>query len=202
MRRIGIFAGTFDPVHRGHVAFAVEARRVCGLDEVVFLPEHRPRSKTGVTAIEHRLALLELAVGRAAGLRVERLESAQFSVAATLPELRSRFPGAQFTLLVGSDVVASLQRWDDIGRLLKEMRLAVGIRRGAAPELVADAMRSLERRCGYAADYTCISAPDNGEASSRIRDHPAGVSRLQPGVLGYIRQHNLYQSGAKPRIVA
>ncbi|HEU5121705.1 MAG TPA: adenylyltransferase/cytidyltransferase family protein, partial [Candidatus Saccharimonadales bacterium] len=68
MRRIGIYSGTFDPVHYGHIAFAASAIRACNLDEVVFLPEPQPRYKAGVTDIAHRLALLTMATAAQSNL--------------------------------------------------------------------------------------------------------------------------------------
>ena len=62
VKRIGIFAGTFDPVHKGHISFALQAIEAAGLDEVVFLPEPRPRHKQSVTDQSHRIAMINLAI--------------------------------------------------------------------------------------------------------------------------------------------
>jgi nicotinic acid mononucleotide adenylyltransferase len=60
--RIGIYAGTFDPVHAGHVSFALHAMTVAQLDEVYFLPERLPRYKPGAAHFAHRVAMLKRAV--------------------------------------------------------------------------------------------------------------------------------------------
>ncbi|HVI69805.1 MAG TPA: adenylyltransferase/cytidyltransferase family protein, partial [Magnetospirillaceae bacterium] len=61
MKRVGVFSGTFDPVHRGHLAFALSAQKRAQLDTVVFLPEHSPRGKIAVGSFTHRLEMLRLA---------------------------------------------------------------------------------------------------------------------------------------------
>ena len=60
--RIGIFAGTFDPVHAGHIAFALQAAEIAKLDEVVFIPERRPLSKSSTEHFGHRVAMIRQAI--------------------------------------------------------------------------------------------------------------------------------------------
>ena len=80
MSKVGIFSGTFDPVHAGHIAFALEAMESAGLDKVYFLPESMPRRKSGVTHYAHRLAMLELALKPYNKLSILELPDKQFSV--------------------------------------------------------------------------------------------------------------------------
>src|SRR4051812_40769392 len=61
-KRIGIYAGTFNPVHTGHVAFALQAVKEANLDEVYFVPERQPRGKAGVEHFGHRVAMLKRAL--------------------------------------------------------------------------------------------------------------------------------------------
>src|SRR5258706_15577528 len=103
-KHIGIYSGTFDPVHPGHVAFALETLQTCKLDEVIFLPEQTPRDKQAVTDLSHRIALLERALADEPNMRVLKLRSPQFTVADTLPEIYAALKDTQLTLLVGSDV--------------------------------------------------------------------------------------------------
>lgn len=129
--RIGIYSGTFDPVHAGHIAFARAAARACRLSEVVFLPERQPREKQQVTPLKMRLSQLETAVAPYPELRVVALKDRQFSVQETLPRLQALFAGAELTLLVGSDVVRTFRyRWEGLELLLRAMPLAIGMRKG------------------------------------------------------------------------
>ena len=143
MHRIGIYSGTFDPVHDGHIAFAREASRICSLDKVIFLPEAVPRNKINVTDIATRFVQLQENLSKLPNLEVLDLEQSNFTIKQTLPELQRLFAGAELTLLIGSDVARSLDRWPDIDRLLETVSLAVGMRGDDAQDELKDMMRKL-----------------------------------------------------------
>lgn len=192
-RRTGIYSGAFDPVHPGHIVFAEKALRVCALDEVVFLPEQKPRGKNQVTSIMHRLALIERATETIAGLRAVRLTSEQFSVKQTLPELHQAFCNSHLTLLVGSDVVRTfLHRWEGLHTLLADVALAIGMRSGDTPDAVTAIMNQLTHAYGFPIHYTLISTPEADMASSQFRNGTADMSRLHPRVLAYMQKYQLY----------
>jgi nicotinate-nucleotide adenylyltransferase len=130
-KRIGIYSGTFDPVHAGHVGFALQAMQSAGLDAVFFLPERRPRGKAGVEHFGHRVAMLRRAVKPYQNLGVLELEDVGFSIATTLPRLRTRFPKAELVFLVGSDVATHMQVWPNVEQLFKQSELVVGVRSGS-----------------------------------------------------------------------
>jgi nicotinate-nucleotide adenylyltransferase len=184
-RRIGIYSGTFDPVHRGHVAFALAAQKACDLEKIVLLPERQPRHKHRTAAFEHRLAMLELATAPHPQLSVLPLGETQFSVTDTLPQLRRQFPGAQLALLMGSDVVAQLADWPGITTLLAAMELIVGMRQA---DNVAELHVVLDK---LQAKYHLIPSPNPSLASSHIRSQHH--TDLDPGVVRYIDQHSLYK---------
>ena len=127
-QRIGIYAGTFDPVHAGHIAFALQALAAADLDKVYFLPERQPRGKQGVEHFAHRLAMIKLAVQPYPQFETLDLPDINFSVRRTLPRLKQRFNGAQLVFLFGSDVLPGLQTWPDVDRLLLETELVIGLR--------------------------------------------------------------------------
>jgi nicotinate-nucleotide adenylyltransferase len=184
-RRIGIYSGTFDPVHRGHVAFALAAQKSCDLEKVVLLPEQNPRHKHQTADFEHRLAMLELATTRHPQLSVLQLDETQFSVADTLPRLRQQFPGAQLTLLLGSDVVSRLADWPGITALLTAMELIVGMRQAddvAELQVVLDKLQ---------AKYYLVPSPNPNLASSHIRSQHH--TDLDPSVAQYINRYSLYK---------
>lgn len=191
--RIGIFSGTFDPVHSGHIAFAQEALRSCRLDEVVFLPEQQPRGKEKVTDMVHRVALLQHATADIDGLRVLELEDTQFSVDQTLPKLHKLFPGSQLTLLVGSDVARTfLYRWDGLDTLLADTPVAIGLRSSDEAEDMTAIMYQLSQEYELNADYVILSTPESTMASSHIRSGKVDMTRLHPEALQYMQKHLLY----------
>lgn len=127
-QRIGIYAGTFDPVHSGHIAFALQALQAANLDIVYFLPERRPRGKQQVEHFGHRVGMLKRAQEPHPQFEVLDLVDANFSVERTLPQLQKRFAGSQLVLLFGSDIVPGLADWPNVGQLLKDAELVIGIR--------------------------------------------------------------------------
>jgi len=107
-KHVGIFSGSFDPVHEGHLAFALEAAREADLERIYFLPETRPPRKGDITDVAHRVAMLHLATKHYPQLGVLEQPDEQFSVADTLPRLEQNFAGSQIFFLMGLEVLAYL----------------------------------------------------------------------------------------------
>jgi nicotinate-nucleotide adenylyltransferase len=126
--RIGIYAGAFDPVHAGHVAFALQAMEAAQLDEVIFMPERRPRQKPSVEHYAHRVAMLKSALRLHPDLAVLEVVDRHFLVRRTLPLLQSLFPGAELVLLMGSDTTLSVAEWPLAHRLIAACEFVVGVR--------------------------------------------------------------------------
>jgi nicotinate-nucleotide adenylyltransferase len=135
VRSIGLFGGSFDPVHHGHLIVAQVASEVLGLDQLRFVPAHEQPFKRGRHAAPaaDRAAMLDLAVAGTAGFGVERAElerpSPSYTVE-TLQGLRSREPGVEFTLLLGADAAAELSAWHRAGDLPGLARIVVFARPG------------------------------------------------------------------------
>jgi nicotinate-nucleotide adenylyltransferase len=109
--KVGVFSGTFDPVHAGHLSAAANALELHGLGKVLFVPEAAPRLKSSVTAFEHRWAMLELALDDPR-FALWRASQAQHD-GHTLREISAAHPGAELFMLAGSDVVSDDNRWPD-----------------------------------------------------------------------------------------
>lgn len=127
-KRIGIYAGTFDPVHSGHVTFALQALQAANLDKVYFLPERQPRNKQNAEHFGHRVAMLNRAIKPHPQFDIIELVDVNFSVDRTLPKLQKQFEDDQLVFLFGSDVLAGLQSWPKVERLLSETELVIGLR--------------------------------------------------------------------------
>ena len=124
-KRIGIYAGTFDPVHTGHMAFALQAMEAAALDEIYFMPERRPRHRASVEHFAHRVAMLNQATLPYKHFGVLESVDTAFTVKRTLPMLKHKFKGAQLVFLFGSDVVASLPDWPYASQLLQTSELII-----------------------------------------------------------------------------
>jgi nicotinate-nucleotide adenylyltransferase len=128
LARIGIYAGVFNPVHAGHVAFAIQAMERAKLDSVYFMPERQPWHKQGVEHFAHRVAMLKRAARPHPQFGVLELPDINFSVQRTLPRLQKQFPGSQLVFLFGSDAISDLPEWPHIASLLESCELVVGMR--------------------------------------------------------------------------
>jgi nicotinate-nucleotide adenylyltransferase len=135
--RIGLFGGTFDPIHVGHLVAAVNARHALRLDCVILMVANVPWQKVGgrsVTSAEDRFALVEAAVGNVPGLEAGRLEidrGGDSYTADTLAELAATNPGAELFLVVGADVAGELSSWDRHQAIQRSATLVVVNRPGA-----------------------------------------------------------------------
>lgn len=162
MRKIGIYSGSFDPVHEGHVAFAMEAMRACSLDGVVFMPERFPRDKPTVSPVSERIANLENVLTETQ-FSILDVHTDIFTVATTLPELETLYPGSKLTLLIGSDVVLGLASWENIEELVAKVDFVVGMRAGSEEKTVTSTLQALGAR------YTLLTTDQSHVSSSSLR---------------------------------
>jgi nicotinate (nicotinamide) nucleotide adenylyltransferase len=134
--RIGIYAGVFDPVHAGHVSFALQALQAGNLDQVIFMPERRPRQKPSVEHYAHRVAMLKSALAPHPDLAVMEVVDRHFSVKRMLPMLHYLFKDAEFVFLMGSDAFLALPLWQHAERLMQTCEFVVGMRSNDQKSLV------------------------------------------------------------------
>lgn len=191
MARIGIFPGTFDPVHKGHIAFCLSAAAYAGLDSVMLLPEPEPRRKQPRATFAHRWNMIQEALANHPQIDAQALRSQQFTVAETLPELRALFPNEQLVLLLGSDVAQSLRHWPGIRELLQETEIVVGLRGQDTPLHVAEQLAHIRREHGVQAVCTIVSNEYPHLASTHIRSRASTQGLMEP-VAAYISQNQLY----------
>jgi nicotinate-nucleotide adenylyltransferase len=139
--RIGVFGGTFDPIHVGHLVAAVNARHTLGLDRVLFVVANEPWQKVGdrpVSPALDRLTLVDAALGDVDGLEASRLEidrgGPSYTVD-TIEELRRLEPTADLYLIIGADVIAGLATWERLDDVRREATMVVVNRPGSTPVL-------------------------------------------------------------------
>ncbi len=190
-RRVGIFGGTFDPVHMGHLLMAEEAVERLRLDRLIFLPAGRPAHKRdrSITPVEHRLAMLRLAARGNPRFAVSRLEADHDGVTYTVESLEhfAKAERAELYFVMGQDSLDEFRTWRDPDRILSLARLAV-VPRGEMERPSLDA--AVRRRVVF------LKPPRIGIAASEIRRR-LGRKRsvrywLPDPVLAYIKRHGLY----------
>jgi nicotinate-nucleotide adenylyltransferase len=201
---VGVLGGTFDPVHVGHLAVAEEAREALGLETVLFLPNGVPPHKPDrtISAPEHRIAMVELAIADNPAFRLSRVEvdrtgpSYAVDTVETLARERldaGRDPGLWWIL--SAEAFADLTSWREPARFLASCRLAVVPRPGARPPgrpWLEEHFPGLEDRVVF------LDGPELGISSTLVRDRVAAgrsIRYLVPALVDeYIRDHHLYAS--------
>jgi nicotinate-nucleotide adenylyltransferase len=133
--RIGVFGGTFDPVHWGHLISAEQSREQAGLDQVWFVPAARPPHKQDrpITPFAQRVEMLALAIAGQPAFRIEELEKDRPGpsyTADTLDELHNRSPDVELFLLVGSDCLPDLPYWREPAHIVERAGLLIVARPG------------------------------------------------------------------------
>jgi nicotinate-nucleotide adenylyltransferase len=141
IRRVGLFGGTFDPPHVGHLVTAVNVRHALNLDLVVLMVAHDPWQKSserGITRALDRLALVEAAVSTVEGLVAGRDEidrGGPSFTADTLQTMSLKYPDAQLFTIVGDDAAAGLPTWERVESVVAQSRLVVVDRPGISVQL-------------------------------------------------------------------
>lgn len=123
--RIGVYVGTFDPVHAGHIAFALQAIQSAELHKVIFLPERRPHRRTGPEHYAHRVVMLTHALEPHVRMSVLEVPEIRFSTKQTVPQLQMRYPTAQFAYLVGEDALEEVAAWPHASELFRTAELII-----------------------------------------------------------------------------
>ena len=137
--RIGVFGGTFDPPHVGHLVTAVDVRYALGLDRVLLVVANRPWQKIGAREVSpagDRLAMVEAAVRGVEGLEASSCEidrGGESYTADTLAELHAAHPDAELYLVLGADAASGLSTWERVEEVRSLASLVVVDRPGSRP---------------------------------------------------------------------
>jgi nicotinate-nucleotide adenylyltransferase len=197
---VGVFGGTFDPPHFGHLAAAQEALEVCGLERVLFVPSERNPLKLDdtISPTEHRLAMTRLAVDGNPAYELSLADVGGDGPSYTvdlLGRLRQELgTETELAFMSGMDVLHELHRWREPLRVLELARLIVVSRPGEAhlaPEDVDTRLPGASRR------ITVVETPGVAISSTELRRRVAEGRSLRylvpEAVAAYIGEHGLYR---------
>lgn len=207
-RRIGVFGGTFDPVHNGHLRTALELVRALRLDELRLIPCHTPamRTRPAATAVQ-RLAMLRLALADSAPLQCDDREIRRGGTSYTIDTLRSLRAelgaSGRLCLIVGADAFAAFDSWKEWDRMVELAHIVVMERPGERPAQSPALARWVAARA--AADIG--QAPCGGILSLQLTQLAISATHIRAllsagesprfllpdAVLDYIRQHHIYE---------
>lgn len=190
--KVGLFGGTFDPPHIGHLIVAHDAMHALRLDRIVFVPAASPPHKPAaeVTSAEHRVRMLELAVAGNVRFGIDRIEldrpGPSYTVD-TLKALHARDAGVEWTLLVGADQFDEFATWRSPDEIRRLARIAVLSRAGTTGTATTAGVSPADRQV----DVTRIDI-----SSTALRERVASgrpVRYLVPDdVASYMIEHRLY----------
>ncbi len=193
-RRLGVFGGTFDPPHIGHLALAEWAREALALDRVLFVPAGTPPHKRAARAgADHRVAMTRLAVRGNEAFEVSvsevRRDGPSYT-ADTIAAIAAAEPGAKLWLLMGADMYATFDQWVRPEEIAARATLAVALRPGTRrPHASRVAARGL--------GVTWLANPALEVSSSAVRARARAGRSLRylvpDAVARYVEEFRLYR---------
>ena len=195
--RLGIFGGTFDPPHVGHLVTAVNVRHELALDRVLLVVSGQPWQKIGtrpITPAEDRFALVEAAVGNVEGLEASRIEIDRPGLsftADTLEQLRRSDPAPDLFVILGSDAAAGLTTWERADEVRRWATLVVVERPGANEAAPPE---------GWS--WVRVEAPrlevSSTDLRARVADGRPLDYLLTPDVIAVVHERGLYRTAVAP----
>lgn len=190
--KLGVFGGTFNPPHLGHLVVAEAAREALGLGKVLFVPSAVSPHKVHMDIVEahHRLAMLELATQGNRAFEVSDIEIQRGGLsftADTLEELHRRYPQDALVLLIGADNLLDFHTWREPEKILSLSEVVALTRPGFTARPVDDR---------FLGQFSVCAVPDIGIESRRIRKsikEGKSIRYLVPAAIEvYIQRNDLY----------
>jgi nicotinate-nucleotide adenylyltransferase len=195
--RLGLFGGTFDPIHLGHLILAEQCREACGLDQVWFVvagaPPHKPGDRTPVA---HRLEMARIATAGHSGFAVSDIETTRpgpHYSAETLAAVKQERPDDDLFFLIGADSLADLPQWRNPEEIARLATIVV-VNRPGIEEANLEVLPDFGPGCH---PLVTVTIPPIGIASKDLRKRLAedrSIRFMVPrGVEAYIKAQTLYR---------
>jgi nicotinate-nucleotide adenylyltransferase len=199
VRRVGIFGGTFDPIHFGHLVVAENCWAQLGLDEVLFVPAGSPPHKGGkvISGADDRVAMVERAIADNDHFRLSRVDVDRPGVSYSVDTVRllqaQLGPETQLFFIIGGDSLGDLPTWRDPSRLV-ELCQIVAVNRPGYPRFAPERLEPAIPRAGQRIRHLVV--PELNIAASEIRRRVAAGEPIRymvpEAVRCYIEERGLY----------
>ena len=202
--RVGVFGGTFDPIHLGHLAVARSIQSSLGLDNVTFVPAGQPwlKADTPVSHVKDRVQMLRLALARRRAFELSTIEADRPGPSYTVDTMealqRQLGSDADLFFLLGSDALMDIAKWKEPQRLIQLCQLVAFARPGfglPTMEALEAAVPGISLRVVFAeVPQVNIRATD---IRCRIAEGRSIQRRVPRAVERYILEHGLYEAGSR-----
>jgi nicotinate-nucleotide adenylyltransferase len=193
-KKIGLYGGSFDPIHFGHIYLALQIKELLGLDEIIFCPTNITPHKKNILPGKHRFNMTKLAIEDIDGLSVSDCEIKRQGVSYTINtinDLIQIYPNLR--LILGLDLLSTFESWKGAKEIAKLSSPIVGSRFGDYED-VFDNMKNMEvaniLKKGLV--KTKIMDISSTEIRNRIKNKLYCNHLLPSKVLDYITEHKLY----------
>lgn len=194
-KRLGVFSGTFDPIHFGHVEACRSAMAKCALDKVYMLLERSPHRKQLVAPHQDRLKMMDLATKDSPSITPIGLKTDNISTQNTLEFLKEKDPESEYWYIFGSDILEYIESWKGLEKLLNNFHLCVVLRDNADRQDVENKLEKLTSN--YGARYVVLPTVWSTVSSSVAKNAlPDAEDYLDPLVQKYVIENNLYSSAS------
>lgn len=200
--RIGLFGGTFDPIHHAHLIIAEEVRAALALPTMLFIPAGQPPHKPGrvITPVSHRLAMLELALASNPRFHISRVEIERTGPSYLVDTLRllhaTSSSTCKFYFVIGWDSLEELHTWYQPLEILAQLEGLVAVKRPGYIDTASYKTVLEERLPGISQRLLTVDAPQLSISSSdlrlRIAEKRPIKYQLPEAVEQYIIEHHLY----------
>ncbi len=200
MKKYGIFGGSFNPIHYGHLMICEYIKEEMGLDKVIFIPTGNPPHKDLGVSAEDRYEMVKLAISPNPDFEISDIETTRVNLSYTVDtirELKEIYKEEKLYFLIGLDSLFQLKTWKKIGDLSQEIEFVVALRPGYIDKEEIDNEIDFLRE-NFGTKINLINTPLYEISSTDLRDriHEGKSLRylIPKKVLDYIEESGFYKS--------
>lgn len=201
MAKVGIMGGTFDPIHNGHLAIALQSLKEFSLDYVLFIPNHIPwmKSNRHITKDQDRIDMVLAAIRPYSNFQISYIEmesEGNSYTAETVTKLKEQHPDDDFYFIMGADSLFSIEKWYKPDIIFQTVKLLVSVRDDCDFEDINCKINDLQNRFGAIIYQMHLDKIDISSTYIRENIHNQNaISKMLPdSVLQIINERNIYVS--------
>lgn len=200
MKKIGIFGGTFDPIHNGHLYIAYEAKKQLGLDKIIFVPSGTPPHKnvTNVTEADIRFKMVSMAISHYEYFDIDDYEikkEGRSYTCETLKHYKDTYDDTKLYFIVGADSLINIDTWKNVNEIVSYSTLTVFKRPGFSVDKILKKKEELKERYNHNVIFfdTLDLDISSTDIKQRIKNNERVDFFMERDILEFIKKRNLYK---------